>query len=594
MSFRNIFSNKIGNKINKKITLAGWWCNYRDHGGIIFGELRDDSGIAQLVIEDVNLIKQSIKIPLESVIQVTGIVLLRSEENINLSLESGRFEVLINKIIILSQSKELPFHINDSHHINEELRLKYRFLDLRNPLQKKIIKTRSDLLFFVRQKMRSMGFIEIQTPILTASSPEGAREYVVFSCRSNGKCYVTPQSPQIFKQILMVSGMNKYFQIAPCFRDEDARKDRAVGEFYQIDFEMSFVNQSDILKVLNNLIISIFKKFTSGKKIHKFITMTYDMAMKKYGCDKPDLRNPLILEDCTNLFKNSSFNLFANAINLGKYIQGVRVNRSHIARETTRGDFDRINELSQREYQFHLGYVYTEIDEYKGPIGKFFTPEMKNLLDLKKDECIFFLCDEKEILQKNAIKALNLICDYFDLREKNSFRFVFVKDFPMYEKNDMGKIEFSHNPFSMPQGGLKSLLSKDPLTIKAEQYDIICNGIELSSGAIRNHDPQCLLEAFKIANYTEEEVYQKFTSLMSALSYGAPPHGGAAPGFDRILMLITDAMNVRDVIAFPLSGSGADMLTGAPTYLSETKMKELNLKILKELVLKQPKSKKKP
>lgn len=582
MTFRNILSNNIGKKIHKKVTLAGWWCNFRNHGGVVFGELRDESGICQLVIEEPKLLDLLTKIPLESVLQVKGVVTLRAEENINTNLLSGAFEVIVNKINVLSLSKILPFHINESHLVNEELRLKYRFLDLRNDRQKNILKMRSDLMFYVRQKMRAMDFWEVQTPILTASSPEGAREYVVFSNKSNGKCYVTPQSPQVFKQILMVSSIPRYFQIAPCFRDEDPRKDRAVGEFYQIDFEMSFVNQDDVFKVMNSLITSIFKKFTVNKKIYEFITITHDEAMEKYASDKPDLRNPLFIENCSHIFKNSEFKLFTTSLQAGKEVKGIRVDRNLIAKDTTRGDFDRINEIAQKNEKFHLGYVYCENNEYRGPIGKFFTEEMKKTLNLKNNECMFFLCDYGTPLIKNCGKALNLICDYFDIREKNTFRFLFVKDFFMFEKNESGKIEFSHNPFSMPHGGMKALLTQDPLTIKAQQYDIVCNGIELSSGAIRNHDPLCLLEAFKIAGYTEEEVYSKFPSLMSGLSYGAPPHGGAAPGFDRILMLLTDSTNVRDVMAFPLSGSGADLLTGAPTYLPLAKMKELNLKLLKE------------
>jgi aspartyl-tRNA synthetase len=580
--FRNIFSSKIGEKLNKEVILSGWWANFRDHGGIIFGELRDESGICQLVFDTTKLIEKITKLPIESVIQVYGKVIKREETNININIESGVYEVVVSNFNILSTSKILPFHINESHFVNEELRLKYRFLDLRNDKQKNILKLRSDLMFFVRQEMRKMGFWEIHTPLLNASSPEGAREYVVFSSHSKGKSYVLPQSPQIFKQLLMCSSIPRYFQIAPCFRDEDPRADRAVGDFYQIDFEMSFANQNDVLKVLNNLIVKIFKKFTTGKKIYKFVTITYDEAIEKYSSDKPDLRNPLYVEDTTNIFKGSDFKLFSSSIESGKLVKGIRVNRGLVEKETTRGDFDRINELAQKTDKFHLGYVYVENDEYRGPIGKFFTDEMKAAIKLKNNECMFFLCDFKDPLFKNTGKALNLICDYFDLREKDAFRMLFVTDFPMFEKSAEGKIEFSHNPFSMPYGGMKALLKEDPLTIKAQQYDIVCNGIELSSGAVRNHDPKCLLEAFKIAGYTEEEVYTKFQSLMNGLSYGAPPHCGAAPGFDRIIMLLTESTNVRDVTAFPLSGSGVDLLTGSPTYLPDNKMKELNLKFYKD------------
>lgn len=580
--FRSVLADSIGKKVGKKVTLAGWWSNHRNHGGILFGELRDESGIAQVVIEEPELLRILTHLSIESVVQMTGTVVHRDPENINNNLASGAYEVKIKKINILSQSKVLPFHVSDSYFVHEELRLKYRFLDLRNDRQRNMLKLRSDLMFFVRQQMRNMGFWEVQTPIMTCSSPEGAREYVMFSVKSNGKCYVTPQSPQIFKQLLMVSSIPRYFQIAPCFRDEDSRSDRAVGEFYQVDFEMSFVNQQDVFKVLNRLIVNIFKKFTVNKQIHKFITITYEEAMSKYCTDKPDLRNPLYVEDCTHIFKGSDFKLFSNAIEGGKLVKGIRFYRPLTAKETTRGDFDRINDIAQKDEKFHLGYVYVENDEYRGPIGKFFTNSMKHQINLKNNECMFFLCDFQQNITKNCAKALNLICDYFDIREKDSFRFLFVKDFPMYEQSEGGKIEFSHNPFSMPYGGIKALKTQNPLTIKAQQYDIVCNGIELSSGAIRNHNPEWLLEAFKIAGYTEKEVYSKFQSLMNGLSYGAPPHGGAAPGFDRILMLLTDSTNVRDVVAFPLSGSGVDLLTGAPTYLSAKKMQELNLKFLKE------------
>lgn len=589
-SYRNLLGNDIGKKLNKNVCLAGWWSNYRNHGGVIFGEIRDESGICQLVFETSKLIELAEKTPIESVVQITGKIIERSEENINTNINSGKYEVVVKTFKVLSTSKPLPFHIEESRLVSEDLRLKYRFLDLRNRDNMKILTLRSDLMHFVRTKMRKMGFTEVHTPILTASSPEGAREYVVFGSKNKGKCYVLPQAPQIFKQMLMVASLPRYFQIAPCFRDEDQRIDRAVGEFYQIDFEMSFATEDDVFKVTKELLLSIFKKFTdSTKKIYDFVTMSYDEAINKYGSDKPDLRNPLIIENCEDIFKDSPFKLFSEGIAAGKSIRGIRVNRKLVVKDTTRGDFDRINELAQKLQPsgFHLGYIYNEDGEYRGPIGKFFTDDMKNQLNLKDKEVIFFLCDYEKNLLKNSGRALNLICNYFDLREKNAFRFVFVKDFPMFKLGDNGQIEFSHNPFSLPHGGMKSLLEKDPLTIKAHQYDIVCNGVELSSGAVRNANPECLIKAFEIANYTKKEVMEKFPALINALSYGAPPHAGAAPGFDRILMLLVDSdtgsVSVRDVCAFPLSGSGADLLTGAPTYLPEKKMKELNLKLLKEI-----------
>lgn len=584
--YRNTLANEIEKKLEKNVKIAGWWANYRNHGGVIFGEIRDESGICQIVFEDNSKLMELVeKTPIESVVQVTGKVINRMEENFNLNLASGKYEIVVKTFKVLSKSKPLPFHISESRSVHEEIRLKYRFLDLRNETNQKILKLRSDVMYHVRTEMRKMDFTEVHTPILTASSPEGAREYVVFGSKTKGKCYVLPQAPQIFKQMLMVASVPRYFQIAPCFRDEDPRKDRAVGEFYQIDFEMSFATEEDVFKVARKLILSIFKKF-SRKTIYDFVTMSYEEAINKYGSDKPDLRNPLIVENCETLFKKSDFQLFAKAIAEGKTVRGIRVDRNKVAKETTRGDFDRINEIAQKTEGFHLGYVYVENDEYRGPIGKFFTEEMKKQINLKNQEVMFFICDYEKKLLKNAGKALNLICQYFDLREKGTARFVFVKDFPMYEETESGAIDFSHNPFSLPHGGMASLMKQDPLTIKAHQYDIVCNGIELCSGAVRNENPECLIKAFEIAGYTKKEVMEKFPALVNALSYGAPPHAGAAPGFDRIIMLLMDDelenISVRDVCAFPLNGSGVDMLTGAPTYLPDKKMRELNLKILKE------------
>lgn len=574
--YRDVYSTNIGAELDREITISGWWCNFRHHGSVLFGDLRDTKGICQLVFEDKDLIEKVSHINIESVIRVKGRVIKRSDDNINIHLPSGHFEIRVHNFDVISLSDILPFHIEESHKIEQELALKYRFLYLRQENHQKMLKMRSDLMFYVRELMRSMDFTEIQTPILTSSSPEGAREYAVFGSKTKGKAYVLPQAPQIFKQLLMVSGLHRYFQIAPCFRDEDSRRDRAVGEFYQIDFEISFATQEEIFQVLEHLIVNIFKKFAAQKKVFDFITITYKEALDKYGSDKPDFRNPLYLEDFTEMFKLSSFQLFVNRIQNGDIVRAIRVHREYVKKITTRGDFDRINTLAQEE-GFHLGYLYKEDNECKGPISKFISQEMRE--NIKDNECVFFLCDNMNNIKKNAFKALNLICDYFDLREKDTFRLLFVKDFPMFEESN-GVIEFSHNPFSMPQGGMNALKNEDPLEIKAFQYDVVCNGIELCSGGIRNHEVETLIKAFEIAGYNREEVLNKFPSIVNAFKYGVPPHGGAAPGFDRILMLLLEAESVRDVTAFPLNTNGIDMLMGAPSYLSEKRLKELHLKII--------------
>ncbi|OED45454.1 aspartate--tRNA ligase [Rickettsiales bacterium (ex Bugula neritina AB1)] len=574
--YHDVYSINIRKKLGEEITISGWWCNFRHHGGVLFGDLRDTKGICQLVFEDKHLIETASHLNIETVIRIKGKVLERSYDNINSNIPSGSFEIYVNHLEVLSKSQILPFHIEESRKIEQELALKYRFLYLRHDKNQKMLKMRSDLMFYVRELMRGMDFIEVQTPILTSSSPEGAREYVVFGTKTKGKGYVLPQAPQIFKQLLMVSGLHRYFQIAPCFRDEDSRKDRAVGEFYQIDFEMSFTTEKEVFEVLNNLLINIFKKFAPHKKVFDFVTINYKEALEKYASDKPDFRNPLYLEDVTNIFRNSSFKLFINRIEKGDIVKAIRVNREDINKVTTRGDFDRINTLAQEE-GFHLGYIYKEEEECKGPISKFISDEMRE--NINNNECLFFLCDNKNNIKKNALQALNLICDYFNLREKNTFRFVFVKNFPMFEKNN-GIIEFSHNPFSLPEGGIEALENMDPLEINALQYDVVCNGIELCSGSIRNHEINTLIKAFEIAGYSKDEVLNKFSSILNAFQYGVPPHGGAAPGFDRILMLLLGEESIRDVTAFPLNTNGVDMMMNTPCEISQKRLKELHIKII--------------
>lgn len=561
--------------IGKSIELAGWVSSVRDHGGVKFIDLRDDSGILQIVARE----DQLTHVSKESSIHVVGILKKRDPDLVNPKILTGEFEVHAISIEVLGKCDLLPFEVDDSRNVKEELRLKYRFLDLRNPINSKIIKLRSEILHFLRNKMYDMGFKEIQTPILTSSSPEGARDYLVPSRKYKGKFYALPQAPQIFKQILMVSGFDKYFQIAPCFRDEDSRADRAPGEFYQLDFEMAFAHQEDVFKVGEEVLYSLFSKFSDNKKITNipFPRISYKDAMEKYGSDKPDLRNPLLIVDLSNIFLNSGFSAFD-----GNTVKGITVPNCS---SQPRKFFDKMNEFAQSIGMQGLGYIkFDENMTPSGPINKFIPDEKRNeflkITNASPNSVVFFISDSSKLsTQKFAGEIRNELGSRLDLIDKNSFEFCYITDFNMYEKDDDGKIIFTHNPFSMPQGGLDALLNSDPLDILAYQYDIVCNGIELSSGAVRNHDPEILIKAFEIAGYSKEDVISKFPSLYNALRFGPPPHAGMAPGLDRMIMLLTDSSNIREVVAFPLNSNAQDMLLGAPNEVSEEQLREIHIKI---------------
>ncbi len=561
--------------IGKSIELAGWVSSVRDHGGVKFIDLRDDSGILQVVARE----DQLTHVSKESSIHVVGVLKKRDPDLVNPKIMTGEFEVHANFIEVLGKCDLLPFEIDDSRNVKEELRLKYRFLDLRNPVNSKIIKLRSEILHFLRNKMYDMGFKEIQTPILTSSSPEGARDYLVPSRKYKGKFYALPQAPQIFKQILMVSGFDKYFQIAPCFRDEDSRADRAPGEFYQLDFEMSFAHQEDVFKVGEEILYSLFSKFSDNKKVTNipFPRISYKDAMEKYGSDKPDLRNPLLIVDLSSIFLGSGFSAFD-----GKTVKGITVPNCF---SQPRKFFDKMNEFAQSIGMQGLGYIkFDENMTPSGPINKFIPDENRSkfleITNAVSNSVVFFISDSSKLsAQKFAGEIRNELGFRLNLLDKNSFEFCYITDFNMYEKDDDGKIIFTHNPFSMPQGGLDALLNSDPLDILAYQYDIVCNGIELSSGAVRNHDPEILVKAFEIAGYSKKDVISKFPSLYNALRFGAPPHAGMAPGLDRMIMLLSDSSNIREVVAFPLNSNAQDMLLGAPNEVSEEQLREIHIKI---------------
>jgi aspartyl-tRNA synthetase len=572
--YRNCKCEDVCEKlVGKNLEFAGWVSSIRDHGGVKFIDLRDDSGILQIVARE----EQLKDISKESSVHVEGILRKREENLVNKKIKTGEYEVEAKKIEVLGKCALLPFEVNDSRNVKEDLRLKYRFLDLRNEKNHKIIKLRSEILHFLRNKMHNLGFIEVQTPILSASSPEGARDYLVPSRKYKGKFYALPQAPQIFKQLLMVSGIDKYFQIAPCFRDEDSRADRAPGEFYQLDFEMAFAHQEDVFKAGEEILYSLFSEF-SDKKITSvpFPRISYKESMEKYGTDKPDLRNKLIIVDLSSIFLGSGFSAFD-----GKTVKSITVPD---AANCPRKFFDKMNRFAQEIGMQGLGYVKFDSNMVpSGPINKFIPDNLRReflkLTDAKPNSSVFFISDEKSKVQKFAGEIRTKLAKELDLIDKNSFEFCYVTDFNMYEKDDDGKIIFTHNPFSMPQGGMESLENLDPLEILAHQYDIVCNGIELSSGAVRNHDPETLVKAFEIAGYSRNEVVEKFPSLYNALCYGAPPHAGMAPGLDRMIMLLSDSDNIREVVAFPMNGNAQDLLLGAPNFVSEEQLREIHIKI---------------
>lgn len=563
--------------VNQNIKVAGWVENIRDHGGVIFMDLRDQTGNVQVVINDYKLIKNISK---ESTVSVTGEVILRTEENINPKLKTGLIEIKCDEINLLGKcSSMLPFEISNSVDTKEELRLKYRFLDLRNKKMHDNIIFRSKVLNFLRNKMCELGFTEIQTPLLSASSPEGARDYLIPSRKHPGKFYALPQAPQIFKQLLMVSGFDRYFQIAPCFRDEDSRADRSPGEFYQLDYELSFATQEDVFKITEEVICETFSKF-SKKQVSSapFLRITYNQAMLEYGTDKPDLRNPLKIIDVSEIFENSGFAAFEN-----KIVRSITVPE---CASQPRKFFDKMQEFATEIGMQGLGYIkINENFEFSGPINKFIPDDKRELLinkcNLVKNSVIYFMADKnKNTVSKFAGQVRTELAKRLDLIDKSKFEFCFIVDFPMYELDEeTGKIIFTHNPFSMPQGGLDDLLNKNPLEILAFQYDLVCNGIELSSGAVRNHDPEIMLKAFEIAGYTEKDIIEKFSALYNSFKFGAPPHAGMAPGLDRMLMLLLDEENIREVIAFPMNSNAQDVLLGSPTEVSELQLRDIHIKI---------------
>ncbi len=575
--------------IDQQVTLTGWIDTIRDHGGVLFVDLRDHYGVTQIVLSDDSMIAGMSK---ETVILVEGKVTMRDEETVNSKIETGLIEVRADKIEVLGPCQlGLPFEIDASVQTREDVRLKYRYLDLRNGRIHNNIVLRSKILSYLRRQMEDMGFMEIQTPILTASSPEGARDYLVPSRKHKGKFYALPQAPQQFKQLLMASGFDRYFQIAPCFRDEDARQDRSPGEFYQLDFEMAFATQEDVFEVAEQVIYNTFNEF-SDKKISKppFRRIPFAESMLKYGTDKPDLRNPLIIQDLTDFFAKHEF-LTINGRTVpfkNKLVRGIVAN--YLVKRDGDGDGKKAFEKAIDAYsrsigmKFGIGYITLEEGEYKGPIAKFLTEEQKAeltaLVGIKEGESLFFISDSAKVINQLSGEMRTWIGNELGLIKNDSFEFCFIVDFPMYELNpDTNKIDFTHNPFSMPQGGMDALMNKDPLEIFAYQYDIVCNGVELSSGAVRNHNPEIMRKAFEIAGYNEEDLKAKFGALYTAFSYGAPPHAGMAPGVDRMIMLIAGEETIRDVIAFPLNGNAQDLMMGAPGEVTELQLREVHIKV---------------
>ena len=577
----NIYRDRVLNQvteadIDSTLRVAGWVENIRDHGGVSFIDLRDMYGVLQVVIRDPELLKGIKK---EECISVSGIIEKRDEETYNPKIQSGTIELDAKEINVLGQVyTTLPFEVMTSKEVREDVRLKYRYLDLRNQKVKDNILFRSQVISFLRQKMTEMGFVEIQTPILCASSPEGARDYIVPSRKYKGKFYALPQAPQQYKQLLMVSGFDKYFQVAPCFRDEDARADRSPGEFYQLDFEMSFATQEDVFRVGEEVLSATFEKFApEGFKVTKapYPIISYKQAMLEFGSDKPDLRNPLRIIDVTDFFQKCTFKPF-----IGKTVRAIKVHA-----EMSKGFHEKLLKFATSIGMGGLGYLEVLEDKsYKGPIDKFIPDELKeefrSLAGLEVGDTIFFMADKEDRAAYYAGMIRTELGEKLDLIEKDAYRFCYVNDFPMFEKDPETKqIGFTHNPFSMPQGGLEALNTKDPLDILAYQYDIVCNGVELSSGAVRNHDMQIMVKAFEIAGYDEEVLKSKFGALYNAFQFGAPPHAGMAPGVDRMIMLLRNEENIREVIPFPMSGTAQDLMCGAPNEVTEQQLREVHIKV---------------
>ncbi len=578
-SYRDRTMDQITEKdVDQKLKIAGWVENIRDHGGVSFVDLRDMYGVMQVVMRDTSLLEG---IAREECISVEGVIQIRDEETYNPKIPTGTIELEAHKVEILGKVyRQLPFEIITSKETREDVRLKYRYLDLRNPKVRDNMIFRSNVIAYLREKMTEMGFLEIQTPILCASSPEGARDYIVPSRKFKGKFYALPQAPQQYKQLLMASGFDKYFQIAPCFRDEDARADRSPGEFYQLDFEMSFATQEDVFRVGEEVLSATFEKFApEGAKVTQapYPVISYKQAMLEFGTDKPDLRNPLRIVDVTDFFQRCTFKPFH-----GKTVRAINVHA-----KLSKGQHEKLLKFAQSIGMGGLGYLEVKEDmSYKGPIDKFIPEDMKteikDIAGLEVGDTIFFIADREELAALYAGQIRAELGERLDLLEKNAFRFCYINDFPMYEYDrEEKKYIFTHNPFSMPQGGLEALNAKEPEEILAYQYDIVCNGIELSSGAVRNHDMDVMVKAFEIAGYTEEDLQQKFGALYSAFQFGAPPHAGMAPGVDRMIMLLRNEENIREVIPFPMNGNAQDLMCGAPGEVSETQLRETHIKLRK-------------
>ena len=576
---------------DEKVTLSGWIHKKRDHGNLVFIDLRDNYGMTQCVVQkDSSHFEEIEKLKLETVIKITGSCIKRAADAINAELDTGEMEVVVDSMEVLGTCGELPMPVFSDQEYSEDIRLKYRFLDLRRKKIHQNIILRSKVISFIRDKMSQLGFLEFQTPILTASSPEGARDFLVPSRLNPGKFYALPQAPQQFKQLIMVAGFDKYFQIAPCFRDEDARADRSPGEFYQLDIEMSFVEQEDIFTILEKLMNDVFSQFSKKKIISKvFPRISYDDALLKYGTDKPDLRNPLMIYDTTDLFLSEEvkFEIFKKLIKQGSLVRAIKTTKTS---EQPRSFFDGIDKWAKEQGASGLAYLTIENNNNvlsgKGPIGKLFSEaaikELMKLCEAEVGDSIFFACGKKSEVEKLSAIARDKIATELKLIDENTFAFCWIVDYPMFEQDPVtNKIDFSHNPFSMPQGKTEDIDFDNPLNIKAYQYDIVCNGIELSSGAIRNHKPELMYKLFDIAGYSKDQVDDKFSGMINALSFGAPPHGGIAPGLDRIVMLLADEKNIREVTMFPMNQGAQDLMMNAPSDVTDQQLKELNLKKIK-------------
>ncbi len=572
---------------NKIVSLSGWVHRKRDHGNLLFIDLRDHFGLTQCVIENNNKFFKTLEqVRPESVINISGKVIKRAKGTENFELSTGKIEVSIQTIKVLSEAKDLPMPVFGEQDYPEDIRLKYRFLDLRREEMHKNIILRSNVISFIRSEMLRLGFLEFQTPILTSSSPEGARDFLVPSRLNPGKFYALPQAPQQFKQLIMVSGFDKYFQIAPCFRDEDARADRSPGEFYQLDIEMSFVEQEDVFKVLETLMVNLFKKFSSKNILNtKFPRIPYAESMLSYGTDKPDLRNPLKINDITKIFSRDDvkFDIFKKLVKEGSKVRCIVTKKT---KDKPRSFFDGIDKWAKEQGASGLAYFTLEKTDKilgKGPVGKFFSEdslkEMMKICNMDIGDSVFMACGKINEIEKILSISRNKIAEELDLINKNQFAFCWIVDYPMFELDDQTKnINFSHNPFSMPQGDIENIDFKNPLNIKAYQYDIVCNGVELSSGAIRNHIPELMYKLFSIAGYNKKDVDEKFSGMINALSFGAPPHGGIAPGVDRIVMLLADEKNIREVTLFPMNQNAQDLMMKAPSTVDDKQLKELGIK----------------